>query len=130
MKKGEKISDTIYFLEVKDLRNIPVLLGTSRSLREAVQLASDVVVDMDNYSKVYRESTAMNGVFAGVYFARNQKGSPIAKPNSHLVVLIHSSKVQHSDEQDLKTKIEQAEHAHFSRLPSYNDVFPESNPNH
>lgn len=126
MKKGEKLSDTLYFLEVKDLRNIPVVLGTSRSLRDAVKLASQYVVNMDNYSKVYREATALNGVFAGVYFARNQAGSPVSKPNSHLLVIIHSSKVQHSDEQDLMTKLDQAKYAHSSRLPGFTDAFPKT----
>jgi hypothetical protein len=129
MKKGDKLGDVLYFLEIKDLRNTAVLLGTYPSLRGAVKTASEVVVNMDNYSKVYREYTAMHGVFAGVYFAQNPNGSPIDKGSRHLFVVIHSSKIQHSDADDLKAKKQQMTKAHFSRLPGYTDAFPESGSN-
>lgn len=100
MKKGEKLSDTLYFVEIKDLRNQPVMLGTSRSLREAVSAVSMFVEKMDTYSKVYREFTAMSGVFASVYYGLNPKRS------RHLFVIIHSSKVEYSDDKERTSKMD------------------------
>lgn len=101
MKKGEKLLATAYFLEIKDLRNIPVSIGTYRSLRDAVKWASEYVQNMDNYPKVRREAAALGGVFAGVYFAKHDR-----KASSHLLVLIRSSKIEYSDKQDLANQLD------------------------
>lgn len=76
MKKGSKLNDTQYFLEIRDLQYRPVYLGGGLSLREAVRLTSEHVTDMDNYSKVYRELKAMQGAFIGLYFAQLGKKEP------------------------------------------------------
>lgn len=111
MKKGEKLSETAYFLEIKDLRNIPVSIGTYRSLRDAVKWASEYVQNMDNYPKVRREAAALGGVFAGVYFAKHD-----GKVSSHLLVLIRSSKIEYSDKQDLANQLDAISELHSERI--------------
>lgn len=69
MKKGAKLKDTQYFLEIKDLEYKPIFLASVHSLREAVSIASKHVTNMDHYAKVLRELKALNGAFIGMYFA-------------------------------------------------------------
>lgn len=128
MKKGEKVRDVIYFLEIKDLSNNPIYLSTSPSLRGVVKLAAQVVSNMDSYSKVYREFSELDGVFAGVYFALNPHQTLISKGSRHLFVIIRSSKVQHIGAEDLHDKLTNIQHTHFSRLPGYSDAFPDPVP--
>ena len=74
MKKGTKLSDSQYYLEIKDLQYRPIYsLGGIFSLREAVRLAAEHVQDMDNYAKVYRELKAMHGAFVGHYLLPGKK---------------------------------------------------------
>lgn len=74
MKKGIKLTDSQYYLEIKDLQYRPIFsLGGIHSLREAVRLAADHVQDMDNYAKVYRELKAMQGAFVGAYLLPGKK---------------------------------------------------------
>jgi hypothetical protein len=93
MKKGEKLLEKAYLLQVKDIHNKTVGGGICRSLRQAVITASNYVVEMDNYSKVHREFTLMKGAYAGVFFSKSKaKESELAimgrKPSQHLFVLI------------------------------------------
>jgi hypothetical protein len=103
MKKGEKLSEIVYFLEIKDLYNKPVTLATCRSLRDAVGYASEFVRDMDNYQKVNRDFRSVDGAFVGVYFAR--KPNDYARFTTHLIVLIHSSKVELAENQTINDKL-------------------------
>lgn len=74
MKKGIKLTDSQYYLEIKDLQYRPIFsLGGIHSLREAVRLAAEHVNDMDNYAKVYRELKAMQGAFVGAYLLPGKK---------------------------------------------------------
>ena len=77
MKKGSKLADVQYFLEIKDLQYQPFYLAGGLSLREAVRLASQHVTDMDTYSKVYRELRAMQGAYAGLFFSLQGEKKPI-----------------------------------------------------
>ena len=102
MKKGQKLLESAYVLQVKDIHNKTVGGGVCRSLRQAVVMASEYVAEMHNYAKVYREFTVMRGAYAGVFFAKyNGKPSELAlmgrKPSKHLFVLINQTYLQPSD---------------------------------
>lgn len=77
MEKGTKRTDLRYFLEIKDLQYKPVYLAAGLSLREAVRQASEFVTDMDHHSKVYRELRAMDGAYAGLFYAPQGAKKPI-----------------------------------------------------
>lgn len=77
MKKGSKLREIGYFLEIKDLRNRNwVTPSACRSLREAVEEAAQEVQDMDNYLKVYRECKASNGVYISTFFSIPTEAHP------------------------------------------------------
>ncbi|RZJ94648.1 MAG: hypothetical protein EOO60_02590 [Hymenobacter sp.] len=96
MKKGAQTQQKAFLVQVKDIHNKTVGGGLCRSLRQAVVMATELVSDMDNYSKVYREFTLMKGAYAGVFFAK-YKDSPAhlaavgRKPSKHLFVLINAA---------------------------------------
>lgn len=94
MKKGQKLLEQVHLLQIKDIHNKTVGGGMCRSLRQAVNMASEYVQDMANYAKVYREYTVMKGAYAGVFFSK-YKGDAFfddmigRKPSKHLFVLIN-----------------------------------------
>jgi len=104
MKKGSQLSETVYFLEIKDLYNKPVVLATCRSLRDAVGYAGELVRNMDSYQKVNRDFRSVEGAFVGVYFARNPNEH--SRFTTHLIVLIHSSSVELAENQTIGDKLE------------------------
>lgn len=116
MKKGEKLSETLYFLEIKDLYNKPVTLVTARSLRDAVNYASEFVLNMDNYQKVNRQFREMDGAFVGVYFTRKPNEQP--RFTTHLIVLIHSSKA--AENQTVLQKMEEVNEVFGTRMREEN----------
>lgn len=106
MKKGEKLLEKSYLLQVKDLRNKTVGGGKCRSLRQAVITASEYVDGMDTYSKVHREFNIMNGAYAGVFYAKGKPDRKLLalvgrKPSKHLFVLIHEAEVESDNQQDI-----------------------------
>jgi hypothetical protein len=110
MKKGTKLTDVDYFLEVRDLSHNPVHLSTGTSLRELVRLAAEHVPSMDNYSKVYREMRVQLGVYIGLFVLVSAGQLPM-----HVVVIIRSSSVSPADLERF--------HAHAQSLPK--DKLPE-----
>jgi ribosomal protein L13 len=82
MKKGTKITDKEYFLEIRELSHKPIHLASPISLREAVRVAAQFVPNMDTHSKVYREMRSRLGVYIGIFLV-----SYAEKP-LHLVVTI------------------------------------------
>jgi hypothetical protein len=89
MKKGAKLREDNYLLEISDLDNYQCTIPTSyKSLRQAVADASIFVSDMDSYLKVYRDFTAMNGAYVGVFFSKVE-----AKPRRHFIVKITASEL-------------------------------------
>ncbi len=96
MKKGTKLTDTYYYLEIKDLQNRVLFLAAFHSLREAVDIASNHVTGMDNYAKVYRELKAMQGAFTGVYFGIVEG---FTKPRHAFVTISHFELEDDSEEQ-------------------------------
>jgi hypothetical protein len=109
VKKGQKLLGNAYILQIKDIHNKTVGGGVCRSLRQAVMLAGEYVIDMDNYAKVYREFTLMRGAYAGVFFAKyNGRPSELAlmgrKPSKHLFVLVNHTYLQPAE---IQTGIEQ-----------------------
>ena len=67
MKKGSKLSDITYRVEIRYLdRTIPVTTSNS-SLRELLRVITEHVPIMDNYSKVYREMRHHVGVYMGFF---------------------------------------------------------------
>ena len=105
MKKGTKLADVQYFLEIKDLQYQPVYWAGGLSLREAVRLASNHVMNMDTYSKVYRELRAMQGAYAGLFFApRGEK-----KPLTVFVLIREYPKLSVEEEQTIIAQLEPSE---------------------
>lgn len=91
MKKGAKLTEDGYLLQITDLDgNGEDNAGTYRSLRQAVADASKDVPGMDNYLKVYRDFTAMQGAYVGVFLTPSDE--PSAKP-AHTLVRIRSFQV-------------------------------------
>lgn len=82
MKKGSKVSDREYYLEIRELNHKPIYLATVPSLREAVRLATSYVPNMDNHSKVYRQMQHNLRVYIGI-FLLSHSGKPL-----HVVVAI------------------------------------------
>lgn len=91
MKKGTKLTQDGYLLEITDLDgNGEDNAGIYRSLRQAVADASNDVPGMDSYLKVYRDFTALKGAYAAVFLdLPNESG---AKPK-HILVKIRSFEV-------------------------------------
>jgi hypothetical protein len=77
MEKGKRRTDLRYFVEIKDLSYKPVYLTSGVSLREAVRLVSEQVLDMDHHSKVYRELREMQGDYIGLFYAPTGAKNPI-----------------------------------------------------
>jgi hypothetical protein len=110
MKKGTKLTDVDYFLEVRDLSHKPIHLSTGTSLRELVRLATEHVPSMDSYSKVYREMRSHLGVYLGLFVL-----VPAGQVPFHVVVTILSSSISPADLERF--------HAHAQSLPK--DKLPE-----
>ncbi len=91
MKKGSKVSDREYHLEIRELSHKPIHLASVTSLREAVRLATSFVPNMDTHSKVYREMRDNLRVYIGL-FLLSHSGKPM-----HVVVTITTA----HDEADL-----------------------------
>lgn len=67
MKKGTKLNDVTYSVEIKELTyDIPFSTSGS-SLRELLKVITAYVPIMDNYSKVYREMRNHVGVYMGLF---------------------------------------------------------------
>ena len=97
MKKGEKLREIGYFLEIKDVRNRDwVYPIPCRSLREAVEEAARYVQDMDNYLKVYRQCKDSGGV----YICSFQSIPTDAKPARLVIVQITAYQLLNSEEID------------------------------
>ena len=89
MKKGSKLREHDYLLEISDLDNHHCVIPTTyKSLRQAVADASVFVSDMDSYLKVYRDFTAMDGAYVGVFFSKVE-----AKPKRHFIIKITASEL-------------------------------------
>lgn len=92
MKKGTKLSDVTYFLEIREMSHNPVYLTSGPSLRELVRAAAAHVPTMDNYSKVYREMRVQLGVYMGLFVLIPATGRPF-----HVNVTITSSHISQAD---------------------------------
>lgn len=92
MKKGTKLSDVTYFLEIRELSHNPIYLTSGSSLRELVHAAAAHVPTMDNYSKVYREMRVQLGVYMGLFVVVPDTGNPF-----HANVIIRSNHVSQAD---------------------------------
>ena len=106
MKKGSKLSDITYSVEIRDLdRAIPVT-ASSTSLRELLRVITEYVPTMDNYSKVYREMRYHVGVYMGLFTL------PLpGKKHRQVVVTIMSDTTTEAD-------IDRY-HAYAATLPQY-----------
>lgn len=91
MKKGAKLMEDGYLVEISDLDNnywcAPM---STNSLRRAVSYAAENVQGMHSYLKVYRDFTATNGAYVAVFLASSE--NPEAKPE-HIIVKIRSFEV-------------------------------------
>lgn len=67
MKKGSKLSEQSYEVEITDLSHSSSFKSTSNSLRELIRMVQTYVPPMDTYSKVYREMRENVGVFMALY---------------------------------------------------------------
>lgn len=67
MKKGSKVIENAYEVEITDLAFSSSFKATSSSLRELIRMIQNYVPPMDTYSKVYREMRENVGVFIGLY---------------------------------------------------------------
>lgn len=77
MKKGDKLREIGYFLEIKDVRHSQWVYPIScRSLREAVEESANYVQDMDNYLKVYRHCNAAGGVYISTFLSIPTETNP------------------------------------------------------
>jgi hypothetical protein len=92
MKKGTKLADTVYSLEIKSLTRKPAFTSEGSSLRELVRLVSEIVPSMDTHSKVYREMRDNVGVYMGLFVLPVQKKKP-----RHVVVTITTNNVSEAD---------------------------------
>lgn len=104
MKKGSKINDITYKVEIRDLSlNIPFSTSGS-SLRELLKVITAYVPTMDNYSKVYREMRTHVGVYMGL-FTLPSPGKKVRQ----VVVTISSDTISQDDIDRF--------HAHAATLP-------------
>jgi hypothetical protein len=91
MKKGAKLMEAGYLLQITDLDgNGDENSGTFRSLRQVVEHAAKEVPGMDNYLKVYRDFTAMQGAYVGVFLTPSDEPS---LKSAHILVRIRSFQV-------------------------------------
>lgn len=67
MKKGSKLSEQSYEVEITDLSHTTSFKATSNSLRELIRMVQTYVPPMDTYSKVYREMRESLGAFMALY---------------------------------------------------------------
>ncbi len=67
MKKGSKLSDISYSVEIRDLDHNTPITASGPSLRELLRVITGYVPTMDNYSKVYREMRDHVGVYMGLF---------------------------------------------------------------
>lgn len=67
MKKGSKLSDITYTVEIRDLTYAVPFSTSGSSLRELLKVITSYVPTMDNYSKVYREMRTHVGVYMGLF---------------------------------------------------------------
>lgn len=92
MKKGAKLTDSIYTLEIRTLSRKHLFKDQHHSLRELVQRAARYVPDLAGYSKVYRFMREHVGVYAGLYV------SPLTPETvAHVLVTITSDAVSEAD---------------------------------
>lgn len=89
MKKGAKLMEDGYLVEISDLDNNYLSApGMYNSLRQAVAYAAEKVPTMDNYLKVYRDFTAMQGAYISVFVQTFEDA-----PAEHTIVKIRSFEV-------------------------------------
>jgi hypothetical protein len=106
MKKGSKLSDINYSVEIRDLdRPIPTTFSGS-SLRDLLRQIADSVPTMDNYSKVYREMRYHVGVYMGLFTLP----VPGKKPRQVVVTIMSDT----TTEADIDRF-----HAYAATLPQY-----------
>jgi hypothetical protein len=67
MKKGSKLGDYAYEVEITDLSLKTPFKSSSNSLRELIKLIKTHVPIMDTYSKVYREMRENLGVYVSLF---------------------------------------------------------------
>ncbi len=104
MKKGSKVGDYAYEVEITDLAINAPFKSSGNSLRELIKLIKTSVPVMDTYSKVYREMRENVGVYIAL-FTMPLPGKKIRR----VVVQITSTNITDAD-------IERF-HAHAATLP-------------
>ena len=104
MKKGSKLVENAYEVEITDLAFNSSFKATSSSLRELIKMIKTYVPPMDTYSKVYREMRQHLGVYIAL-FTMPLPGKKIRR----VVVHITSTNITEAD-------IERF-HAHAATLP-------------
>jgi hypothetical protein len=67
MKKGSKLGDYAYEVEITDLAFSVPFKASSNSLRELIKMIETHVPVMDTYSKVYREMRENVGVYIALF---------------------------------------------------------------
>lgn len=67
MRKGSKLSDISYRMEIRELGQNTPITASSSSLRDLLRVIIPYVPTMDNYSKVYREMRDHIGVYMGLF---------------------------------------------------------------
>lgn len=67
MKKGSKLAENNYSVEITDLGFKTPFTASGNSLRELVKLIKTHVPTMDTYSKVYREMRENVGVYISLF---------------------------------------------------------------
>jgi hypothetical protein len=112
MKKGSKLNENAYQVEITDLALKTPFKASSSSLRELIRLIKIYVPPMDTYSKVYREM----GHNLGVYIALFTMPLP-GKKIRQVVVHITSSNVTDEDLERF--------HARVATLPLSSQENPE-----
>jgi hypothetical protein len=106
MKKGSKLIDVSYSVEIRDLASNTPFSTSGSSLRELLKVVTNFVPTMDNYSKVYREMRTHVGVYVGLFTLP----SP-GKKLRQVVVTISSDTISQADIDRF--------HAHASTLPLF-----------
>lgn len=67
MKKGSKLAENNYSVEITDLGFNSPFAASGNSLRELVKLVKTLVPTLSTYSKIYREMQENLGVYIALY---------------------------------------------------------------
>lgn len=112
MKKGSKLNENAYEVEITDLALKTPFRASSSSLRELIRLIKTHVPSMDTYSKVYREMRHNVGAYIAL-FTIPLPGKKIRR----VVVQITTSNITDEDLERF--------HARLATLPSSSQESPE-----